>query len=131
MNIAKFKSTYFEDHPAYGCFWLDIETAFVFSFSKNVFYPNETFLCLDFSLFSVRGFDEVLNTLFRWGTHLYMSLFLSVRLSVCPSVRRISRISYLSNCTSCDHNFWETYVKWWYFQAFFFNFFLNFDFLGC
>ena len=27
------------------------------SFSKNVFYPNQFFLCLDFSLFSLRDFD--------------------------------------------------------------------------
>ena len=38
------------------------------------------------------------NEVFRWGTHLYMSLFLSV----CPS---ICRASYFRNCTSCDHYF--------------------------
>ena len=54
----------FEDHPAYDCFWLGIQTAFVFSFSKNVFYPNQTFLRLDFSLFSLRGLDEVLKRAF-------------------------------------------------------------------
>ena len=44
---------------------------------------------------------------FRWGTHLYMSIFhclclsvcLSVCLPVCPSIRP-------SVHTSCDHNFW-------------------------
>ena len=39
-------------------------TTFVFSFLKNVFYPNQTFLCLDFSLFSLRGFDDVLKKAF-------------------------------------------------------------------
>ena len=54
----------FEDHPAYEWFWLGIQTAFAFSFSKNVFYPNQTFLRLDFSLFSLRGLDEVLKRAF-------------------------------------------------------------------
>ena len=54
-----------KDHPAYGCFWLDIQTTCVFSFSKNVVYPNQTFLRLDFSLFSLSGFDEVLSKLFK------------------------------------------------------------------
>ena len=42
---------------------------------------------------------------FRWGTHLSMSLFPSVRLSVCPSIRRTS---YLRNRTSSNRNFWYT-----------------------
>ena len=42
--------------------------------------------------------------IFRWGTHLYMSLYPSVR----PSARRAP---YLRNRTSYDHNFWYTYVK--------------------
>ena len=37
---------------------------FVLPFSKNVFYPNQTFLRLDFSLFSLRGFDNVLERAF-------------------------------------------------------------------
>ena len=41
-----------------------IQTTFVFSFSKNVFYPNQTFLCLDLSLFFLRGFDYVLKRAF-------------------------------------------------------------------
>ena len=60
---------------------------------------------------------------FRWGIHLFMSLFLSVH----PSVRCAP---YLRYCTSSDHNFWKTYVRWWYLQVFF-PFFKNFDFLGC
>ena len=54
--------------------------------------------------------------IFRWGTHLYMSLFPSVRPSVRPSVHRAP---YLRNCTSFNHNFWYTCVKWWYLRAFF------------
>ena len=46
--LRNFKNNYFEDHPAYDCFWLGIQTAFVFSFWKNVFYPNQTFLRIDF-----------------------------------------------------------------------------------
>ena len=34
-----------------------IQTTFVFLFSKNVLYPNQTFLRLDFSLFLLKGFD--------------------------------------------------------------------------
>ena len=41
--------------------------------------------------------------------------------SVCPPV---CCAPYLRNCTSSDHNFWYTYVKWWYLQGVFFNFFL-------
>ena len=29
---------------------------------------------------------------------------------------------YLSNHTSCDSDFWHTYVKWWYLQVFLFIF---------
>ena len=66
-------------------------------------------------------------TFFRWGTHLYMSLFPSV----CPSVHpSICHAPYLRNRTSSNHNFWDTYVKWWYLQSLFL-FFQNFDFLGC
>ena len=61
---------------------------------------------------------------FTWGTHLYMSLFLSVRssirpsvrLSVCPSVRHAP---YFRNGTSYDIYFWYTCVNWWYIQLFF------------
>ena len=60
---------------------------------------------------------------FRWGTHLSMSLFLSVCLSVC-------RTPYLRSRTSSNHDLWYTCVKWWYLQVFFLIFW-NFDFLGC
>ena len=35
-----------------------------FSFSKNVFYPNQAFLRLDFSPFTLRGFYNTLQTRF-------------------------------------------------------------------
>ena len=50
--------------------------------------------------------------------------------SACPSIHlSICCAPYLRNRTSSDHNFWYTYVKWWYLQGFF-SFFQNFDFLG-
>ena len=56
---------------------------------------------------------------------------LYVTFSICPSVYpSVCRAPYLRNCTSPDHNFWCTYVKWWYLQGFF-SFFKNFDFLSC
>ena len=70
--------------------------------------------------------SSALCSVFRWGTHLYMSLFPSVCLSVGLS---ICCAPYLRNLTSSDHNFWYTYVKWSYFQMFFFIF-LKFCFLG-
>ena len=45
------------------------------------------------------------------GIHIYMSLFLSVWSSA-------HRAPYLRTCTPCDHNFWYTYVKWWYLPVF-------------
>ena len=66
------------------------------------------------TIISIRGSI----TIFRWGTHLYMSFFLSVCLSICCA-------PYLRNHTSSDHNFWYTYIKWWYFQVPFSHFFKN------
>ena len=68
----------------------------------------------------------LLLEIFRWGTHLYMSLFLSVN-PVRPSV---CRVPCPRKDTSSDHNFGTHNVKWWYLQAVF-SFFQNFDFLGC
>ena len=60
--------------------------------------------------------------IFRWGTHLYMSLFPSV----CPSVRRAP---YPRNRTSCGHNFWCTCKMMIYLCAFFvFSVFFKFWF---
>ena len=50
---------------------------------------------------------------FKWNTHLYVSLFLSVCCSAHPSA------PYLRNRTLCDHNFFYTGVKWWYLQGLF------------
>ena len=57
------------------------------------------------------------SLIFSWGTHLYRSLFLSVRLSGHPL-----RTVFQEHHTSCDHYFWYTCVKWWYLQEFFFFF---------
>ena len=94
--------------------------------------------------------------LLRWDTHLYMSLFLpvclsihpsvglsvgpsirpsvrpSIHLSVClsvhPSIRLLHTISQeLQYSTDCD--FWYTCVKWWYLKAFFHFFQIYFS--GC
>ena len=54
----------------------------------------------------------------------------SMRLSVQPSV---CCTPCLRKCTSSNHDFWYTCVKWWYLQALFsfFFFFFSFTFLGC
>ena len=44
----------------------------------------------------------------------------------CPS---FCHAPYLRNHISSDHNFWYTYVKWWYLQVFF-SFCQNLYFLG-
>ena len=63
-----------------------------------------------------------------WGrapTSIYVTF------SVCPSVPlsyssvhlSVHHAPCLRNCTSSDHKFWYTRVKWWYLQAFFSFFF--------
>ena len=42
----------------------------------------------------------------------------------------IRHTPYLRNRTSSDHNFWHTYLKWWYLQIIW-SVFQNSDFLGC
>ena len=54
-----------------------------------------------------------MGCIFRWGTHFYMSFFLSV----CPS---ICHTPHLRNHMSFDHTFWCTYVKCWYLLSFYF-----------
>ena len=61
--------------------------------------------------------------IFRWDTHLCVSLFRSIR----PSVHLAP---FLRTRTWSNHNSWYTCVKWWYLQGFF-SFFKNFDFLSC
>ena len=69
-----------------------------FTFYKSLFHYFLTIWILEiFPLKFVRS-------VFRWGTHLYVSLFLSV----CPSV---SCTPYLKNRTS-SNNFWYTCGKW-------------------
>ena len=46
---------------------------------------------------------------FRWGTHLYMSLFLSIRLSVTHHISETVHHVFI---------IFSTRVKWWYLQAF-------------
>ena len=41
-----------------------IQATFVFFFSENVFYPTQSFFCLEFSQLSYRGFDNVLERVF-------------------------------------------------------------------
>ena len=65
-------------------------------------------ICLEIILFVCKSVNSLKPSVFRWGTHLYMSLFLFVRLSICLS---ICCTAYLKNRTSSDHNFWYTYVK--------------------
>ena len=67
--------------------------------------------------------------IFSWGTHLYMSLFPSVRPlspSVCPS---ICCGPYLRNYTLCYPNFWYIHVND-NISGHYFPSFKNFDFSG-
>ena len=94
------------------------------TWSKIHFFKNY------FSLKMILPFTTtIFNSIyfFRWGTHLYMSLFPLVRLSICPS-RTMNHV--VRNSIAYDYDFWHTILKWWYFQVLF-SFFLNFDFLGC
>ena len=88
------------------------KACFVYCFGKLV---KITLMCVIYAI--------CLHSVFRSGTHLYMSLFLSVRQVVRPSCT-ISQDPYI-----IWSKFWYTCVKWWYLQAFF-SFFLNFDFSG-
>ena len=54
-----------------------IETTVVFSFSKNVFYPNQTFFPLDFTLFSLSAFDNILKQRYYIGESCLFSLIFS------------------------------------------------------
>ena len=78
---------------------------------KHIFH--EEFERLNWLSVTYRFKQCVNSIVFRCGTHLYMSLFLSV----CQSIRWLHTISQELS----DHNFWYTYVKR-YFQVFFFVF---------
>ena len=79
-------------------------------------YHHFTLVYLNGNHMMVSEIWSATDRIFRWGSHLYVSLFPSVRPFVCPSV---SRAPYLSNSTSSNHNFWNTCVKWWYHEVFF------------
>ena len=80
------------------------EKAFIRNTMESLSFDNkDMFVCFIASSLGTQHYINV-YTLFRWGTHFYMSLFLSVHPSVC-------RAAYLKNHTSSDHNFWYTYVK--------------------
>ena len=144
-----FKNAYFEEHLRTAAFkrtylrlrhWLMnlMHQPFCITISlRSIVY---CFHCLTIAYYTILQKFWILNNkieascnikcsfniywIFRWDTHLYVSLFLSVRLSVrCAP--------YLRNRTWSDHNnFWFMQVKWWYLQVFFL-FFQNFDFLSC
>ena len=61
-----------------------------------------------------------------WMPKLPFYVTLSIHSSNCLPIHRTA---YLRKCTSCDHNFWYTCVKW-YLQAFFFFFFFKKWFFG-
>ena len=83
-------------------------------FSCWVFFSaTDWFFLCSISINLVVSFSTKLSFLVGKAP-LYVTF--SVRPSVCHT-------SYLRNCTSYDHNFWYTYVKWWYLQDLFFIFF--------
>ena len=76
--------------------------------------------------------NDFLIIIFLGGAPTSIYVTFSIRPSIHSSVHlSVHRTAYLRNCTWSGHNFWCTYVKWWYIKAFFFSFFQNFDFLGC
>ena len=80
----------------------------------TVYVKSWEILVMEF-IFSIFKWKHSFSGIFRWDTHLYMSIFPSVCPSICQSVHCAP---YLSNHTSCEHNFWCTCVKW-YLQVFF------------
>ena len=54
-----------------------IQTTFVFSFSKNIVYPNLTFFSLDFSLFPLSAFDNILKQRYCIGEPSLLFLIFS------------------------------------------------------
>ena len=93
------------------------------SLDKRICFTILSFFSTQREFHSARNID-----FFRFGTHLYMSLFPSLRLSVCASV---CCRSYLRNNTSSSHHPWYTRVKWWYVLFSFFWKFWLFRLLGC
>ena len=93
-----------------------------FSWSSFVVFSAAIILFCSISL-SLASLSNLLwmsanfSLIFSWVTHLYISLFSSIRLSGHPL-----RTVFQEHHTSCDHYFWYTCVKWWYLQEFFFFF---------
>ena len=82
----------------------------VFSTKVNLLYLLYL-MTWEYCLYLIK--QNYLLKFFRWGTHLHMSLFSSVR----PSVRLpVCHAPYLRNRTSSNHNFWYTCVKFQFFK---------------
>ena len=118
LSSGIFPSTFY-------CCYLVMKTQSLIEFQNSVFhlfhFSNSYFIAVVKVLFLMcyplkKHFKETYTFVFRWNTHLNVWIFLPVHLSICPSVWHTP---YLRNCTSCDHNFWCTFVKWWYLQVLF------------
>ena len=94
-----------------------------------VFYIHETLLVYNLEIFkNCKEVEHIMIMIIAiicifYVGHPPLYVTFSIRLS-------IRCTAYLRNHTSSNHNFWYTYVKWWYLQMFI-SFFQNFDFLGC
>ena len=88
-----------------------------------------------FQVSMLKAMDKEVNHGVNIHTLAFFCLFLggaptSICHFFCLSIHLFSCCTpYLRNHTSCNHNFWSTYVKWWYLLALF-SFFQNFYFLG-
>ena len=137
MNIAKFQRHLFWRSSAYGCFWLGIQKPFVFSFSKNVFYPNQIFFCLDFSLFSLRGFDDILkkaflNFLFRsmfYQYHQY-TFYMQLGSSTSPQSYLYFKISRAQICLT-GAQYFNLINKFWVYSSDFSAFVIDILYTVC
>ena len=79
-TLLNFKNTYFEYHLRMAACDKAYKQHLFFSFSKNVFYSNQIFLRLDFSLFSLRVLIMYLKRLFlifSFSTAILYYLYLS------------------------------------------------------
>ena len=82
------------------------------------FFRYITSLALHLLLFNVEGPLQLYLLLFRWGTHLCMSFFLSV----CPSIHPSIHPSVAYHISGTVHHLiiiFGTHVNWCYLQEFF------------
>ena len=94
-----------------------------------MFYIHETLLVYKLEIF--KNCKEVEHIMIMIIAIICIFYVGHPPLYVTFSIRLFIRCTaYLRNHTSSNHNFWYTYVKWWYLQVFI-SFFQNFDFLGC